>query len=68
MLALQHRSSLRVSDRLAIVPAHVCTTANSQSAVLLISADDYRWVPVNARGWRPLVGNIEGHYSAERGS
>src|SRR5205085_1352213 len=46
------RSSLRVGDRLAIVPTHVCTTVNLQPAVLLVSADEQRWLAVDARGWQ----------------
>src|SRR6266699_907586 len=63
-----HQTGRSVGDRLAIVPAHVCTTVNLQPAVLLVSAGHHRWVPVDARGWRRLAGNIEGHYSAENSS
>ncbi len=47
-----YRSSPRVGDRLAIVPAHVCTTVNLQPAVLLVSAGHHRWLAVDAHGWR----------------
>ena len=46
------QTGLSVGDRLAIVPAHVCTTVNLQPAVLLVSASDERWLTVDARGWR----------------
>jgi len=52
VLAHPHSSSLRVGDRLAIVPAHVCTTVNLQPVVLLVSASDHRWLAVDARGWQ----------------
>jgi D-serine deaminase-like pyridoxal phosphate-dependent protein len=56
VLAHPHRSSLRVGDRLAIVPAHVCTTVNLQPALLLVSARDHRWLAVDARGWQQANG------------
>jgi len=52
VLTNPHGSSLRVDDRLAIVPAHVCTTVNLQPALLLVSAGDHRWLAVDARGWQ----------------
>jgi D-serine deaminase-like pyridoxal phosphate-dependent protein len=55
VLTHPHRSSLRVGDRLAIVPAHVCTTVNLQPALVLVSTGDHRWLPVDARGWQRTV-------------
>ena len=52
VLAHPHRSSLTVGDRLAIVPAHVCTTVNLQPAFLLVSSVGYQWQAVDARAWR----------------
>lgn len=55
VLTHPHRSGPRVGDRLAIVPAHVCTTVNLQPAILLVSAGHDRWVPIDARGWQRAV-------------
>src|SRR6266513_4094428 len=52
VLTHPHQTGLRVGDRLAIVPAHVCTTVNLQPAVFLMSVGDHRWLAVDARGWR----------------
>lgn len=43
---------LRVGDRVAVVPAHACTTVNLHPALLVIQESEARWEPVDARGWR----------------
>lgn len=45
-------TGLHPGDRVAIVPAHVCTTVNLHPALLLVAAGASRWLPVDARGWR----------------
>jgi len=55
VLAHPHQTNLRVGDRLAIVPAHVCTTVNLQPELLLVSPKDRRWLAVDARGWQRAV-------------
>src|SRR5581483_9688263 len=44
---------LRPGDRLAIVPTHACTCVNLHPELLFYSAAGSRWLPVDARGWRP---------------
>jgi D-serine deaminase-like pyridoxal phosphate-dependent protein len=55
VLAHPHQAGLRVGARLAIVPAHVCTTVNLQPELLLVSPADRRWLAVEARGWQRAV-------------
>lgn len=43
---------LGVGDRVAIIPAHACTTVNLHPALLVIGGSQTRWEPVDARGWR----------------
>ena len=43
---------LRVGDRVAVIPAHACTTVNLHSALLVVADSEARWEPVDARGWR----------------
>ena len=43
---------LRVGDRVAIIPAHACTTVNLHPALLVVADSESRWEPVDARGWR----------------
>ena len=43
---------LRVGERVAIVPAHACTTVNLHPALLVVADSESRWEPVDARGWR----------------
>src|SRR3984893_15211052 len=52
MLTHTQQTGLTVGDRLAIVPAHVCTTVNLQPAFLLVSSVGYQWQAVDARAWR----------------
>jgi len=43
---------LRVGDRVAVIPAHACTTVNLHPALLVVADSHSRWEPVDARGWR----------------
>jgi D-serine deaminase-like pyridoxal phosphate-dependent protein len=43
---------LRVGDRVAVVPAHACTTVNLHPALLVVHGSQTRWEPVDARGWQ----------------
>ena len=43
---------LRPGDRVAIVPAHACTTVNLHPALLIVRGSESRWETVDARGWR----------------
>jgi D-serine deaminase-like pyridoxal phosphate-dependent protein len=43
---------LRVGDRVAVIPAHACTTVNLHPALLVVADSESRWEPVDARGWR----------------
>jgi D-serine deaminase-like pyridoxal phosphate-dependent protein len=43
---------LQLGDRVAIIPAHACTTVNLHPALLVVQDRDTRWEPVDARGWR----------------
>lgn len=46
-------TGLKIGDRLAIIPAHACTTVNLHPALLFASENaNVRWVPVDARGWQ----------------
>ena len=49
------QTRLRIGDRLAVLPSHVCTTVNLQPAVLMVSSTDQRWLAVDARGWQRTV-------------
>jgi D-serine deaminase-like pyridoxal phosphate-dependent protein len=42
---------LRVGDRVAVIPAHACTTVNLHPALLVVHDSETRWEPVDARGW-----------------
>jgi co-chaperonin GroES (HSP10) len=42
---------LKVGDRVVVIPAHACTTANLHPGLLFIGAGEPRWEPVSARGW-----------------
>lgn len=42
---------LRVGDRVAVIPAHACTTVNLHPALLVVGEGETRWEPVDARGW-----------------
>ena len=46
-------TGLRVGDRLAVIPAHCCSTVNLSSALLWFDDNSTRWEPVVARGWEP---------------
>jgi D-serine deaminase-like pyridoxal phosphate-dependent protein len=43
---------MAVGDRVAIIPAHACTTVNLHPTLLVIHGSESRWEPVDARGWR----------------
>jgi D-serine deaminase-like pyridoxal phosphate-dependent protein len=43
---------VRVGDRVAVIPAHACTTVNLHPALLVIHESGARWEPVDARGWQ----------------
>jgi D-serine deaminase-like pyridoxal phosphate-dependent protein len=46
-------TGLKIGDRVAIIPAHACTTVNLHPAVLLAAEDGTaRWLAVDARGWQ----------------
>jgi D-serine deaminase-like pyridoxal phosphate-dependent protein len=47
-------TGLSIGDRVAIIPAHACTTVNLHPALLLDSdGAGARWLAVEGRGWRP---------------
>jgi D-serine deaminase-like pyridoxal phosphate-dependent protein len=47
------KTALSIGDRVAIIPAHACTTVNLHPAVLLATTDGgSRWQKVDARGWQ----------------
>ena len=48
-------TGLAVGQRVAVLPAHVCTTVNLHPALLCFDSRRGRtyWEPVDARGWRP---------------
>ena len=48
-------TGLTVGERVAVLPAHVCTTVNLHPALLCFDSARGRtyWEPVDARGWRP---------------
>ena len=47
------KTGLSIGDRVAIIPAHACTTVNLHPAVLLATSDgNARWQTVDARGWQ----------------
>lgn len=48
-------TGLAVGERVAVLPAHVCTTVNLHPALLCFDSRRGRtyWEPVDARGWRP---------------
>ena len=53
VLMARDKTGLTIGDRLAIIPAHACTTVNLHPAVLLATvAGAARWMPVDARGWQ----------------
>ena len=53
VLTSRESTGLRIGDRVAIIPAHACTTVNLHPALLLVSSDaSARWLPVDARGWQ----------------
>jgi len=46
-------TELKIGDRVAIIPAHACTTVNLHPAVLLAAENgNSSWLPVDARGWQ----------------
>lgn len=52
VLTAPERTGLTIGDRVAILPAHACTTVNLHPALLLVASDGAaRWQPVDARGW-----------------
>ncbi|HKW60828.1 MAG TPA: alanine racemase [Candidatus Dormibacteraeota bacterium] len=52
VLVSESAIDLSVGDRVAIIPAHACTTVNLHPALLVIRGSQSRWEPVDARGWR----------------
>lgn len=52
VLVSEETIGLRAGDRVAIVPAHVCTCVNLHPALLVVNGSDSRWETVDARGWR----------------
>jgi D-serine deaminase-like pyridoxal phosphate-dependent protein len=52
VIAAPDTTRFRVGERLAVVPAHGCTTMNLHPAVLMVTADGLRWDPVAAHGRR----------------
>ena len=51
VLVAEDPIELRVGDRVAVVPAHACTTVNLHPALLVVMEQAARWEPVDARGW-----------------
>ena len=44
---------LRTGDRVAVLPAHACTTVNLHPAILFVEpTGETRWEAVSARGWQ----------------
>jgi D-serine deaminase-like pyridoxal phosphate-dependent protein len=44
---------LRIGDRVAVLPAHACTTVNLHPAILFVEpTGEARWQVVSARGWQ----------------
>jgi D-serine deaminase-like pyridoxal phosphate-dependent protein len=53
VLTAAETTGLKVGDRVAVVPAHACTTVNLHPYLLAFDETDrVRWEPVDARGWR----------------
>ena len=53
VLTAEEQTGLKVGDRVAIVPGHVCTTVNLHPYLLALGEDGrVTWEPVAARGWR----------------
>jgi D-serine deaminase-like pyridoxal phosphate-dependent protein len=52
VLVAEGAIDLRVGDRVAVIPAHACTTVNLHPALLVVADSEARWEPVDARGWR----------------
>jgi D-serine deaminase-like pyridoxal phosphate-dependent protein len=46
-------TGLRIGERVAVIPAHCCTTVNLHPAVLMVEETGSRWDPLAARGWDP---------------
>src|SRR5438105_349273 len=47
------RTGLAIGDRIAIIPAHACTTVNLHPSLLIVPREGTpRWQAVDARGWR----------------
>ena len=51
VLVSEDAIDLKPGDRVAVIPAHACTTVNLHPAVLVVSAAGARWELVDARGW-----------------
>lgn len=53
VLTATEQTGLKIGDRIAMIPAHACTTVNLHPAVLLAAENgDARWLPLDARGWQ----------------
>lgn len=52
VLVAEEPFELRVGQRVAIIPAHACTTVNLHPELLVMQRSGSRWEPVDARGWR----------------
>jgi D-serine deaminase-like pyridoxal phosphate-dependent protein len=53
VLTATGRTGLKIGDRVAVIPAHACTTVNLHPAVLLAAEDGTAsWLAVDARGWQ----------------
>jgi D-serine deaminase-like pyridoxal phosphate-dependent protein len=48
-------TGLSIGDRVAVIPAHCCTTINLHPAVLMVEEASAWWDPVAARGWQPAA-------------
>lgn len=55
VLTATGRTSLSIGDRLAIIPAHACTTVNLHPRMLLIGTRGVSSLTVEARGWQSLL-------------
>ena len=55
VLTASGSTGLTLGDRLAIIPAHACTTVNLHPRILLISESGAKPLNVDARGWESVT-------------
>jgi D-serine deaminase-like pyridoxal phosphate-dependent protein len=52
VLVADAATGLKIGDRVAIIPNHVCTSVNLHEEVLLVAEDgSWSWEAIEARGW-----------------